>query len=83
MRLERTAEAVTDHEGGFIHVDKNICTGSSLALRRFIGGMDGIDSIESMQGKIAVRFDEAAIDEETVATIMRYGIEKPGYRVEE
>jgi copper chaperone CopZ len=65
------------------NVDKNICENCTLALRRFIGGMDGVESIEAMQGKIAVKFNETAIDEETVARITRDSIEKLGYRVEE
>lgn len=67
----------------FFNVDKNLCDECSLALRRFIGGMDGVESIEAMQGKIAVKFNETAIDEETVARITKDSIEKLGYRVEE
>jgi copper chaperone CopZ len=65
------------------NVDKNICENCTLALRRFIGGMDGVESIETMQGKIAVKFNETAIDEETVDRITKDSIEKLGYRVEE
>ena len=65
------------------NVDKNICAECSLALRRFIGGMEGVESIDAMQGQIAVKFNEAAIDEETVARITKDSIEKLGYRVEE
>jgi copper chaperone CopZ len=65
------------------NVDKNLCTECSLALRRFIGGMDGVESIEAVQGKIAVKFNETAIDEETVARITKDSIEKLGYRIEE
>jgi copper chaperone CopZ len=65
------------------NVDKKICSECSMALRRFIGGMDGVESIEAMQGKIAVKFNETAIDEETVARITKDSIEKLGYRIEE
>jgi copper chaperone CopZ len=65
------------------NVDKNICAECSQALRRFIGGMDGVESIDAAQGKISVKFDEAAIDEETVARITKDSIEKLGCRVEE
>ena len=65
------------------NVDKNICAECSLALRRFIGGMEGVESIDALQGRIAVKFNEAAIDEETVARITKDSIEKLGYRVEE
>ena len=64
-------------------VSNNLCAECSLALRRFIGGMDGVASIEVERGKIAVKFDETAIDEEKLARITRDSIEKLGYRVEE
>ena len=64
-------------------VSNNLCAECSLALRRFIGGMDGVESIEVESGKIAVKFDETAIDEEKLARITRDSIEKLGYRVEE
>jgi hypothetical protein len=65
------------------NVDKNICDDCTLALRRYIGGMDGVESIDAMQGKIAVRFNETTIDEATVARITKDSIEKLGYRVDE
>jgi copper chaperone CopZ len=64
-------------------VDKNLCGECSLALRRFIGGMDGVDSIEVESGRIAVTFNEAAIEEETLTKITKDSIEKLGYKIEE
>ncbi len=64
-------------------VDKNLCAECSLALRRFIGGMDGVKSIDVEQGSIAVRFDETEIDEEKLSKISKDSIERLGYRVEE
>jgi copper chaperone CopZ len=64
-------------------VDTALCAECSLALRRFIGGMDGVESIDVEQGKIAVRFDEAEIDEEKLTKIARDSIERLGYRVED
>ncbi len=65
------------------NVDKNLCAECSLALRRFIGGMDGVESIEAEQGKIAVKFNEVEIDEEKLSKITRDSIEKLGYKLEE
>jgi copper chaperone CopZ len=62
-------------------VDKTLCADCSLALRRFIGGMDGVESIDVEQGKIAVKFDEAAIDEEKLSKIAQDSIERLGYSV--
>ncbi len=64
-------------------VDKNLCAECSLALRRFIGGMDGVESIDAEQGKIAVKFDEAAINEDKLFKITKDSIERLGYRLEE
>jgi hypothetical protein len=65
------------------NVDKNLCAECSMALRRFIGGMSGVESIDALEGRIAVKFNEAEIDEETVAKITKDSIEKLGYRVDE
>ncbi len=64
-------------------VDKNLCGECSLALRRFIGGMDGVESIDAENGKIAVKFDEAKINEDKLFKITRDSIERLGYRLEE
>lgn len=64
-------------------VDTSLCAECSLALRRFIGGMDGVESIDVEQGKIAVRFDEAEIDEEKLSKVAKDSIERLGYRLED
>ncbi len=64
-------------------VQNNLCAECSLALRRFIGGMNGVESIEVEQGKIAVRFDDAEMDEAKLAKIAKDSIERLGYRLEE
>ena len=64
-------------------VKNNLCGECSSALRRFVGGLDGVESINVENGKVAVRFDEAAIDEEKVTKITRDSMEKLGYRVDE
>jgi copper chaperone CopZ len=64
-------------------VRNDLCGECSLALRRFIGGMDGVESIDVDHGKIAVKFDEAAIEEEKLTRITKDSIEKLGYRIEE
>ncbi len=65
------------------NVENNLCAECSLALRRFIGRMDGVESIDVERGKIAVRFDETEIDEEKLSKITKDSIERLGYRVEE
>ena len=64
-------------------VDKHLCEECSLALRRFIGGIDGVESIDAEQGKIAIKFNETEIDEDKLSKITRDSIEKLGYKLEE
>lgn len=64
-------------------VDKHLCMDCSLALRRFIGGLDGVDSIDVEQGKVVVSFDEKEIEEVKLSQIARDSIRKLGYDVEE
>lgn len=60
-----------------------LCMDCSFALRRFIGGFDGVDSIEVEQGKVVVSFDENEIDEKKIAKITMDSIRKLGYDVDE
>jgi copper chaperone CopZ len=62
-------------------VEKHFCAECSLALRRFIGKMDGVESIDVENGMIAISFDDAKIAEETLSSITRDNIEKLGYRL--
>lgn len=65
------------------NVSNNLCGECSLALRRFVGGMDGVESIDVEQGKIAVKYDESIVDGDRITTITKDSIEKLGYRIDE
>jgi copper chaperone CopZ len=65
------------------NVSNNLCGECSLALRRFVGGMDGVAFIDIEDGKIAVKFDEKIVDEDRISNITKDSIEKLGYRIEE
>lgn len=64
-------------------VGNNMCESCALALRRFIGGLDGVASIDTLQGQVVVTYDDSAIPEETVDRLTRESIEKLGYSVKE
>jgi copper chaperone CopZ len=64
----------------FIPVQKEFCGECSLAIMRFMQKMEGIESVESEEGKVSITFDEAVIGEERVQKIARENIEKLGYR---
>ncbi|NJD55851.1 MAG: heavy-metal-associated domain-containing protein [Nitrospirae bacterium] len=62
-------------------VEKHFCAECSLALSRFIGKMDGVESIDVENGLIAISFDDAKIPEETLSRITKDSIEKLGYKL--
>jgi len=63
-------------------VAKEFCEECSLAVRRFIGHMDGVDSIDVERGKIAISFDDSKIDQEKLKKITIESIERLGYKIE-
>jgi len=73
-----------DERGGsmkriYLNVQKQFCAECSLALRRFIGGMDGVQSITVQNGMIEIDYDSSKIAEETLRRISKDSIEKLGY----
>lgn len=66
----------------YLNVQKEFCTECSLALRRFVGKMEGVGSIEVEKGRIAVEFDSEKITAEKLSRITRESVEKLGYKAE-
>jgi copper chaperone CopZ len=66
-----------------LSVQKEFCDECSLALRRFIGKMDGVDSIDVESGKIVINFDDSKVMEEDIVKISRDNIEKLGYKMDD
>ena len=58
----------------FLNVRKEFCEECSLALRRFVGKMEGVESIEVEKGKIALEFDSKKITGEKLSRIREAGI---------
>lgn len=67
----------------YFKVQKELCGECSMALRRFLGGMDGVNEVDVERGLIAVDFDDTRIVEENVRRIAQDSMEKLGYRMEE
>ena len=63
-------------------VEKRFCEECSLALRRFIGGMDGVSDVHVESGDVVIDFDERTIPEERVRSLARDSIERLGYRID-
>ena len=67
----------------YFKVQQQFCGECSLALRRFIGGLDGVNSVEVENGAVAVQFDDGKISDELVQKLTRESIEKLGYRMDQ
>jgi copper chaperone CopZ len=64
-----------------LKISRELCAECSLALRRFIGGIEGVESIDAENGKIEISFDASKITKETVAKISKDSIERLGYKL--
>jgi len=64
-----------------LNVEMAFCEECALALRRFIGHMDGVSSIDMENGKIIVSFEDGRITEENILKITRKNIEQLGYKM--
>jgi len=64
-------------------MSKDVCDDCSLALRRFIGHMKGVESINVEDGKVIIDFNDSAISKEELDRITRDSIEKLGYKLKE
>ncbi len=66
-----------------LNVQKEFCDECSLALRRFIGKMDGVNSIDTENDKIVIDFDDSKVTEQYILKISRESVEKLGYRLDD
>jgi copper chaperone CopZ len=62
-------------------VESDLCDDCSLALRRFIGHIEGVESIEAEDGKIIIDFNDSKISKEDLNRITRNSMEKLGYKL--
>ncbi|MCX7794239.1 MAG: heavy-metal-associated domain-containing protein [Thermodesulfovibrionales bacterium] len=66
-----------------LNVQKEFCEECSIALRRFIGRMPGVESIETESGRIEIKFNDSLIKEEELLKLTKDSIEKLGYKLNE
>ncbi len=62
-------------------VEDRFCDECALALRRFIGHLDGVESIDVENRMIAVSFNPAKMPEEKLDRITKDSLEKLGYKL--
>ena len=65
------------------NMGKDVCDDCSLALRRFIGHMKGVEAIHVEEGKVVIDFNDSSISREDLDRITRDSIEKLGYKLKE
>ncbi len=54
---------------------------SCTALRKFLGGLEGVESIEVDRADIGIRYDERKIPDEQVYAMTRSTVEMLGYHL--
>ncbi len=64
-----------------LKIDENFCADCSLALQRFIGGMDGVNSIGIDKGCVVIEYDEKTISGGLLYKIAVDNVKKLGYRI--
>lgn len=62
-------------------VEDQVCDECALALRRFIGHMEGIESIDVENRKIAIVFSPAKITGEELIRMTTDSLEKLGHKL--
>ncbi len=66
-----------------IKVKKEFCAECSMAIRRFMGHMEGVQDVTVEDGKITISFDSGKIAEGEVLKLSKDSVEKLGYGIEE
>jgi copper chaperone CopZ len=66
-----------------IRVRKEFCAECSMAIRRFMGHMKGVEDVTVEDGKITISFDGSKIAESDVLKLSKDSVEKLGYGIEE
>lgn len=64
-------------------VDKSLCAECSMALRRFVGKMDGVDSVDVEGEQVVINFNEQTIQEDFLKKVSSESLSKLGYRFSE
>lgn len=57
------------------------CYECVTAVRKFIGSMKGVASVEVEEGRVTIEFDPSIIGEETISGLVRDSVEKLGYKI--
>ena len=64
-----------------IRVQSDFCEECSLSLMRFIGGLEGIESIDAAEGNISIVYDDMIVDGGQLFAAVCENVEKLGYKI--
>ncbi|HTZ18938.1 MAG TPA: hypothetical protein VMB78_10915 [Dissulfurispiraceae bacterium] len=64
-----------------VPVQKEFCGECSLALRRFIGGLEGIKSIDVVDDQISILYDEKLVEGDRLFAAVCENVERLGYKI--
>jgi copper chaperone CopZ len=64
-----------------LRIPKELCADCALALRRFIGSMEGVDAIEVENGQIEISYDASRVAKDTLVKISRDSVTRLGYKL--
>jgi|WetSurSiteA1Bulk_404760.scaffolds.fasta_scaffold86614_2 hypothetical protein len=64
-----------------LNVQNRFCEECSLALRRFVGNINGVGSVDVKNGRIMISFDASMITEDRLRTIAKDSVERLGYKL--
>jgi copper chaperone CopZ len=64
-------------------VEDQFCDECALALRRFIGHLDGVTSIDVEEKKIVIVFDDTKMPDEDLIRITSDSLDKLGHKLTE
>ena len=62
-------------------VEERVCDECSLALRRFLSGIEGVESVNVGERDIEVVFDPEKVSGGAIAEIARDSLEKLGHKL--
>jgi copper chaperone CopZ len=66
-----------------LHVNRPFCGDCMFGLKRFIQGIDGVESAEIAGKAISIKFDESVMKKDTLKDIAINSIERIGYSLDE
>jgi copper chaperone CopZ len=66
-----------------LNVQKEFCSECSLAIMRFMGKMDGVESVVAENGEVVINYDDSKVEGETIEKIARDSVRTMGYKIED